>query len=173
MSCNVPKLILVTKLESFCQSPHLPLLGERAGDAHTGTRVCIHAHTHEPWSSTNKVAKLVRTNEEVPICTVLSYKQTIIMPFGENASVPRSSSGKLASGWIKSSSELGLRWSVEAGFQTPPWKAFQKQTLCFIYKNLTVSLPGPSDWFFFLVKGLFDDCFYSPIKPPWSSVCKS
>lgn len=166
MSYNVPKLILVTKPESFCQSPHLPLLGERAGDAHTGTHVCIHAHTHthEAWRSTNKVAKLVRTNEEVPICTVLSYKQTIIIPFGENASVPRSSSGKLASGWIKSSSELGLRWSVEAGFQTPPWKAFQKQTLCFIYENLRVSLPGPSDWFSFFKggEGFVWCCFYSP-----------
>ena len=149
MSCNVPKLILVTKPESFCQSPHLPLLGERVGAVHTDAHVCRHAHahthTHEACSFTNKVTKLVRTNEEVPFCTILSYKQTIIIPFGENASVPRSSSGKLASGWIKSSSKLGLRWSAEAGFQTPPWKAFQKQTLCFIYKNLEVSLPGPSD----------------------------
>lgn len=107
--------------------------------------VCTHTHTHEACSFTNKVTKLVRTNEEVSICTVPSYKQTIIIPFGENASVPRSSSGKLASGWINSSSKLGLRWSAEAGFQTLPWKAFQKQTLGFIYKNLKVSLPGPSD----------------------------
>ena len=117
----------------------------REGGGCTHRCACTHTHTHEACSFTNKVTKLVRTNEEVSICTVLSYKQTIIIPFGENASVPRSSSGKLASGWIKSSSKLGLRWSAEAGFQTSPWKAFQKQTLCFIYKNLKVSLPGPSD----------------------------
>lgn len=33
---------------------------------------------------------------------------------------------------------------------------------------------GPQTDFSFLrmVKGLFDGCFYSSIKPPWSSVCK-
>ena len=46
MSCNVPKLILVTKPESFCQSPHLPLLGERVGAVHTDAHVCRHAHAH-------------------------------------------------------------------------------------------------------------------------------
>lgn len=41
--------------------------------------------------------------------------------------------------------------------------------LYFMYKTL-----GPQTDFFFFKdgEGLFDDCFYSSIKPAWSSVCK-
>ena len=140
MGCDVPKLILVQNLSPF---PSLPAL--LCWEKGWGMRTQTHAHTLEACSSTNKVTKLVRTNEEVRACTGLSYKQTITIPFRWNASVPRSRSGNPASGWIKTASKLGLRWGAEARFQTPPWKAFQKHTLCFIYKNLQVSLPGPSD----------------------------
>lgn len=111
----------------------------REGGGCTHRCVCTHTHTHEACSFTNKVTKLVRTNEEVSICTVPSYKQTIIIPFGENASVPRSSSGKLASGWINSSSKLGLRWSAEAD---PPMESFpETDTLLYLQKP-----EGQSAW---------------------------
>ena len=59
MSCNVPKLILVTKPESFCQSPHLPLLGERVGAVHTDARAHTHTHTRgvQLHKQSNKISE--------------------------------------------------------------------------------------------------------------------
>lgn len=149
----------------------LPSFVARGGGGSTHRHIQRHRHTLEACSSTSKVTKLVRTHEEVCFCTGLAHKQTVTILFRWNASVPRTRSGKPASGWIKTASEPGLGGEI-SDF---PIHSFPKsQTLCFIYKNLKVSLPRLSDWFFFFKdgEGLFDDCFYSPIKPAWSSGCK-
>lgn len=73
-----------------------------------------------------------------PYC--LLYKQTIIIPFGENASVLRSGSGKLVAGWIKSSSKLGFR-SAEAGRFRLPMESFpETDTLLYLQPE------GQSAW---------------------------
>lgn len=83
-----------------------------------------------------------------------------------------------STGSIKIASGLALVDGGGAGvrFQTSPSIVFPKTVGCFVLFTQTlqsVSL-GPQTEFSVLrmVKGLFDDCFYSPIKLAWSSVCK-
>lgn len=166
---------LVMKPESFCHALcSLSFVGT-GGGGRTYKLIQRYTHTHTPFKGLqlHKQGHRIRgdtwKHEEVRICAGLSYKQTRTIPFRWNASVPTARSGNSASGWIRRASELGLRWGTER-FQTSPSVAFQKQWDAFLY----VQNPGPSDWFFFFKdgEGLFEDCFYSSIKPAWSSVCK-
>lgn len=100
MGWGVPKSIAVTKLES-CHS----LLGEGVevhtqahSDSDTDTHTLPLSFSLEACSSTSKVTELLRTHEEVRICTGLSYKEATAIPFRWDASVPRSKSGNPAFG---------------------------------------------------------------------------